>query len=172
MLTLAMAVLCVLIQVVLLYLPVRRSLRLAAQALEKSDKSADMNVACDAESSSSKYLAPSDDDQPVAHDGLKRDAGVDEVGNICCDEETVVSTVSILLAFALATIFIFVTVHWTIRICTYHRSAVGDLMKQLTNSTDTALGTSLKDAQKMVKQAHNIWELTGKTVICTTTHSR
>lgn len=35
-------------------------------------------------------------------------------------------------------------------------------MMQLTNSTDTALETSLVDSQKMVKQATNIWEFTGK----------
>ena len=197
MITVVMAVLCLLIQVMLLYLPLRQNAQRAAKALDEAEHIenkrklelkrtySDLTIATwssptksplqspaqkrgwfTEESSSSKYLAPpdktSDDDQQIVCDNQEDEAEVqvEEDVNACCDEE-VVSTVSMLLAFALVVIFVFVTVLWTVVVSTHHKTAVEDLMQQLANSTDTALGTSLVDAQKMVKQATSVWDLTG-----------
>jgi hypothetical protein len=173
--TIIMAVFCVLIQMVLLYLPVRRISQLAPKAMDDSagagesgpcnrDSNANLTSKLthrrgwftgEQELSSSKYLQ-TDDARSVAYDDGDRGRKDDGEAPVCCNEEDILSTLSTLLAFALAMIFIFVVVLWTIVVSTQHRVAVEDLMMQLTNSTDTALGTSLVDAQKMVKQATSV----------------
>ena len=109
----------------------------------------------DKDVSSDKYLspirdAPSDENPETVESDYK-----EEISDFT-------STIRILLAFLLVMVFLLVTVLWTILVTTHHRTAVEDLMEQLANSTDTALGASLTDAQKMLKQAHNTWQFTGK----------
>ena len=69
--------------------------------------------------------------------------------------------VQVCLASLLVAFIVLVVVMWIMMISTNHRSAVDDLMQQLTNSTDTALKTSLVDAQNMVQKATNMWQFTG-----------
>ena len=156
--TVMMAILCILIQLVLIYLPWHRT----QQAISKNQKENQslqqhhmQSNDPDEDAVSNKYLSPVRDEPS--------DENLEKVESDSKEETNdLTSTIRILLALLLVVIFVLVTVLWTILVTTHHRTAVEHLMMQLANSTDTALGASLTDAQKMLKQAHNIWQFTGK----------
>ena len=68
-----------------------------------------------------------------------------------------------MLSCAVVVLVLVLFVLWTILATTSHRDTVDDLFRQLTSSMDTLLEASLASSQKMVKQAHHIWQLTGST---------
>ena len=72
-------------------------------------------------------------------------------------------SVTFRIALWLATIVSAATfcVVWLICLQSSHSSAVGDLCTQLSSAMDTQLNAALTDSLKLVKQATNIWLLTG-----------
>ena len=142
-----------------MYLPTRSSTKTVEPKVELQDKMVDPPRVGWFADSASKYKQSNS--EPFGKDSSEVE---EEIIQAIEEDDHSAQIVYVLLAGLLVVLVVLIVVIWTINVTTQHRSAVDDLMEQLTNSTDTALKASLVASQSMVQAATNIWQFTGKLI--------